>query len=349
MLQYENYVDTIGDTAHFHNGEVQDNLQAFSRAITAAALQTNASWPLVAPEMFEVLGHSTRQNSGLEALMFSPIVQAEDVPAWSTFAVEQGKHWLRQSHQLALQASTSGNLKPTDLADGFISPDIVELDDTFGKTPSQNPPFLPMWMHSPPYFNTFLINTNAGTPENFRLLELSHTLGSGVTGPILKDPRTMGRNFLPTADHEAMHAKFVDFEDRGVGEGEEQDAWSRPHGYVVAPVYANLYDTENSPIVGMVRGLVSYERYLEDLLPGKARGVTCVLKNTCGQIYTYELNGKKVCIVVSKNYTTGKYKYFSLMFLSFLHHRPPSREKEICMTENGIICIEPSCCILTKT
>jgi len=279
--------------------------------------------------------------------MFSPIVQATDVPAWSTFAVTQGNRWLRQSHQLALQATTSGNLKPTDLADGFISPDIVELDDTFGKTPSNNPPFLPMWMHSPPYFNTFLINTNVGTPETFRLLELSHNLRSGVTGPILKDPSTIGRNFLPAADHEAMHANFVDFDDRANG---EQDAWSRPHGYIVVPVYSSLYDADNSPIVGMVRGLVSYERFLADLLPGKARGVTCVLKNTCGQIYTYELNGKKVStvsMVAKTNNQDRKLLKWLLQILS--HQRPPTREKEIYTIENGIICIKPFCCIHTKT
>lgn len=61
-------------------------------------------------------------------------------------------------------------------------------------------------------------------------------------------------------------------------------------------MFAELNDP-NSEIVGLVHGTVTWDSYLLGLLPDGVSGVYCVLQDTCGGSYTYELNGAKVSYI----------------------------------------------------
>jgi len=60
-------------------------------------------------------------------------------------------------------------------------------------------------------------------------------------------------------------------------------------------VFEKLNDPK-SDMVGMLHGIVPWDRYLQNLLPNGVKGITTVLKNTCGQAYTYVLDGSEVRI-----------------------------------------------------
>jgi hypothetical protein len=71
--------------------------------------------------------------------------------------------------------------------------------------------------------------------------------------------------------------------------------YDHPHSVLIQPVFRELGDVNDlSEIVGLIQAVVPWDRYLTNLLPEGVDGITCVLKNTCSQAFTYELNGNRV-------------------------------------------------------
>jgi class 3 adenylate cyclase len=87
-------------------------------------------------------------------------------------------------------------------------------------------------------------------------------------------------------DHERYHAKFVE---SVTGES----SFDHPHSVLLQPVYARLND-DGAPMVGFIEAIVPWDRYLANLLPAGVKGICAVLKNTCGQQFTYTLQGNMV-------------------------------------------------------
>jgi hypothetical protein len=58
----------------------------------------------------------------------------------------------------------------------------------------------------------------------------------------------------------------------------------------------------SSEIVATLMALVPWDSYLAAILPEGVNGLTVVLENSCGQQFTYELNGQKVSVAVRSSY-----------------------------------------------
>ena len=67
---------------------------------------------------------------------------------------------------------------------------------------------------------------------------------------------------------------------------------TQPHGNLIQPVFSTLDTT--GEIVGYIMGIMAFDAYLINLLPDGVRGVLVVFESTCGDKYTYELNGSIV-------------------------------------------------------
>jgi hypothetical protein len=64
-----------------------------------------------------------------------------------------------------------------------------------------------------------------------------------------------------------------------------------PHGFLVEPVYSVF--EENPKLVGILIGMTAFGNLLDKLLPARAKGIVCVIEDTCGNVITYELNGRE--------------------------------------------------------
>jgi hypothetical protein len=73
---------------------------------------------------------------------------------------------------------------------------------------------------------------------------------------------------------------------------EENETFVRPDSAIFKPVYQALGDP-TSKVVGFLMGVVEWDIYLLGLLPDGVEGIYCVLKNTCGEEFTYKLRGTK--------------------------------------------------------
>lgn len=56
-------------------------------------------------------------------------------------------------------------------------------------------------------------------------------------------------------------------------------------------IFEKPHDT-TSPIVGVISNPFAWDRALLGLLPDSVYGIYTVIRNSCGQSYTYELNGR---------------------------------------------------------
>jgi hypothetical protein len=70
---------------------------------------------------------------------------------------------------------------------------------------------------------------------------------------------------------------------------EEKHLKGNPHGFLMEPVYSAF--EENPEPVGFIIGVTAFGNLLDKLLPASAKGIVCVIKDTCGNAVTYELNG----------------------------------------------------------
>lgn len=98
--------------------------------------------------------------------------------------------------------------------------------------------------------------------------------------------RSLSGVSITEADHERFHAKYVE---TGAG----KDAFDHPHATMVVPIFDKFTREDDADIVGIIAAVVAFDRYLGNLLPDGISGIYVVLKNSCGQTYSYVLNGPK--------------------------------------------------------
>ena len=72
-----------------------------------------------------------------------------------------------------------------------------------------------------------------------------------------------------------------------------EDVSDHPHSFLVSPVFDELGNPK-AELKGLLQSVVDWDRYLINLLPEGVNGVVCILKNSCGQAFTYILNGNQV-------------------------------------------------------
>jgi hypothetical protein len=260
-----------------------------SNSITAESKASGTEFPFVTVPTFETLGDAARRLSGIEVLTFTPIVTLAQIPFWLNYAFSE-QSWIETSRQEAL-SSGEGTVQATDYLPGDITPIIYDVGPE-GVVPSQGEgPFLPFWQTSPPPFSPSVINYNVlDQPWMNPLFDSIKIIREAIFSGV-EDFSGLSETAFKPEDHEAYHTSLVDW----VKEG-SNSTYDHPHSLIMQPVFKTLND-DSSEIVGFVNGVVPWDRYLIDLLPEGVKGITCVLKNSCGQSFTYALNANEVSVL----------------------------------------------------
>jgi hypothetical protein len=97
-----------------------------------------------------------------------------------------------------------------------------------------------------------------------------------------------------TDTHVTYHEQFL------VNKLNVATALETPHAFLVEPVFQKVGDP-TALVVGYLQALVPFDRFLWNVLPQGVHGVYVVLKNSCGEVETYVLNGNKVCLKREEN------------------------------------------------
>jgi hypothetical protein len=284
---YESLTNTIGDAEKVHKYNLISTMKSFSNIVSAAATAKNNSFPFVTIPIFEVLAESALQQSQSELLMFTPKVEVDEVTRWQEYATAN-EGWYEESKQLAI-SSSEGRVVQSDFAAGsplpFIYNTIVDEDGNSTPGPPRNPPFYPIWQVSPPPFSPFLMKANiGGVPEFLSSLEAADMAKEGVMGHTFFSDQYGLTGLSSKADgSEGLSDKFM----------LSKPAGSRPHAFFTQPIFHDIYD-DTSEVVGYINALVPWDIYFANLLPEGAKVFACVVSNTCGQNFTYFLEGNNV-------------------------------------------------------
>jgi hypothetical protein len=272
----------------------------------------NSTFPFVRVPWFEVAASQYRELSGVEIITWNPLVQANQLSQWATyFQNELG--WYNESTALVRSSSTHSaehehedekeegsehddhEDEGSEFEENSTARDFIWHGDwNSGGTivESAGPgPFAPIWHCSPPpysvsFLNFDILSMNAVSQIKSSLNGSHNGQFSAVDLTIAVLPDTFSKE--GSEEHEEFHHKYI------IHTGMDEES---PHSIFVQPVYEGLGSDSSSSsgkMVGFLMALVSWDLFVGNLLPDGVHGMTAILKNTCNQSYTYELDGSKV-------------------------------------------------------
>jgi hypothetical protein len=159
-------------------------------------------------------------------------------------------------------------------------------------------------MQSPPPFHASMaINANLLSLGNPQFFGAGTGAREGIFSKVI-DMTVLLDIAIQQENHERFHESLVKDQTRYTN-----NAYQHPHAIYLEPIFEFIHNNnpptnndidaseEMNPVVGLLLSVVPWDRFLIDLLPVGAPHLTCVLSNTCGQSYTYKLEGNLVCTV----------------------------------------------------
>ncbi len=255
-MQYTFFAATIRNSVESHVHDVFNSGTMVAGQITKAATEKGEKFPFVTVDLFEVVGRQAREMSGVDEMMWCPMVDVGEYDAWTNYSTEN-LGWLDQSIALyAIEPGhslTQGDFQRTDTNYSISNP-------VPGTSISQGP-WSPIWQISPPPTTSHVINVDMLAYETKILVEAIGTFRTGLMSKVIATP---GQENVP------------------------------PRCVVVHPIFESLFHKDTAEIVGHVYSMFLWEAYLVNLLPEGVSGITAVLTNNCGQSFTYSLNGTSV-------------------------------------------------------
>jgi hypothetical protein len=290
----------------FHVAGLTDALQAQANWLTSEAAERNQTFPYVTIGSFEVEGFSIRTSSKVQGVVFTPLVDSSTVAAWNDYSVnEQG--WIEKSRDTF---ETSPEFLSDSFVQGDMPPYVYSLSENGSSVPTTlvgTDPLAPWWQMSPPPYDP-ATNLNFDTLSNQdikTLYDAMETSREAVFGPVA-DVSYFDDSFARTVDDQPHNDGDRIYGDSSYKSGNDghhhrrtvsEEKKNRPRSILMQPVYKELYNNE-SPIVGMLHAVVTWDSYMVNLLPRGIEGIQVVLANDCGQAYTYELDGPDVRVII---------------------------------------------------
>ncbi|KAG7352534.1 family 3 adenylate cyclase [Nitzschia inconspicua] len=292
----------IALTSYALSSSVEDQLMSHS----------NYLWPYVTLPDWDLRAENVRDMGELLSISLSPVVTAEQRPEWQNYTQENLK-WLwetqeRQSHDRTRPRKLqrigslpnvnsivqSNGKNDTDdvewvVQNGqYVSKDIYRPQPSgvgFAVESAQNSPFLPMWTQAPAV--SALINLNI-----FSLAAFGTAAAEAVgTGEV-----TLSQVYDLAAAGPAQRALLTDYFTLLLRDNNEGSNTTRYDGGPVATLSFPVFDSfdVSQGLVAILMSVIQFQQYFNNVLPGESGAVMAVVSNTCGDVFSYEIDGEVV-------------------------------------------------------
>ncbi|CAJ1936439.1 unnamed protein product [Cylindrotheca closterium] len=288
---FRQHVSAVAEGTNFHAKSMIGYMESMAETITSYSAASGAQWPLVTVPNFVRRGQRTMDEARLDMVAFSPIVDAKHLGNWSGFVASKSVGSLYEDE------SKEGN--------GFPNPDIFEFgsDDISSGAIS----FVPFWMSSPMPYNVSVVNLNLLSKETYNKAFQSMKVSEQT---VLSELYTSSKNegMFILKEHVFPPSYFdgkVVENDFGIplntdGNTEEADGEEVidqiPHSIIMTPVFDN-FDLDRRSMVGVVYSVIPWDKFFINLLPDDVNGIIAVLKDTCGNRYSFVINGKTAAYI----------------------------------------------------
>jgi hypothetical protein len=256
-------------------------LTIMADTVSAVGKSDNRSFPWVIIPLYELTAGHVRELSNVERIVWSPMVKPNERQEWSSFVAKDELNAYQESKELVQDGvlydyDTNSTMRTMVWrGDRTMQGKIHEasLDKvTFPIVQCSPPPYSPLFFNYDKLSDAYIVD----------MLDTLRLTRSGLMSAFRSELANPPDSFAPLAVQEKFHEQFATAATTG-----------GPHSLFVQPVFDDVHD-ETSDMVGLLNSVVSWDTFLSNLLPDDVRGITAVLTSTCGQSYTYELNGRKV-------------------------------------------------------
>lgn len=183
--------------------------------------------------------------------------------------VTRGQQYLNQlSLSRQEKENTSGNK-------GKIYPNIQNNNGN----DEINGPWPVLWQYSPVVADRSMINFNLFSSKNF----------AKETSALL-DHRQATVSYTYDFENGGNLTRYEDFTNELLKKKLSGYKTGEPIGYIYYPVFDNF--EHNSSTVAIISALVDWKSYFEHILPEGVNGMICVVENTAGQAFTFQIDGR---------------------------------------------------------
>mmetsp|Transcript_6696 Transcript_6696/g.18744 ORF Transcript_6696/g.18744 Transcript_6696/m.18744 type:complete len:1206 (-) Transcript_6696:178-3795(-) len=280
--QFRDFAYEVTTVAHAEAVNVFGLVESLALAVSSFAIHQETELPNILVPHFEEKGKHNNALSKALQVSIVPIVSMDKIASWESFSVaNQG--WVQE-----------GVNQTPHLHEDFLGADLkvppintnvhhfVDAEDPkSGSVPVESPSvdFGPgghgvVWQQSPAPHDPSIINFDI----------LSHPVFARVY-------HGMWETKLPVMS-EVTDLSFL-------YEGAVKDDITHPHSFLMHPIFPTMDEDEYENVEpwGFIVAAIPWDAYFTNLLPESINGITVVLHNTCGEHYTYRLNGPEAVFV----------------------------------------------------
>jgi hypothetical protein len=267
--QFQNYANQIIAVSQSNAISSFETIESFAVSISSYASDTNKVWPFVTVPDFAARADRIATQVHASRFAFAPIVESQQLGAWYNYSDGNRAETFRDDVEyLGLNKTISS----AEALYARTAPRLFALN--FSNLSNPRPdwnigagPWAPFWQGYPipaqPITNYDLISGENTGP--------SYYVTAATLAPTL--------NFVINPD--ATNEEEFNYVSESV---------------LVQPIFEkviNKYDEdiENKKMVGFVWVVINWIFYFTNLLPDSANGVILVLKSSCNDTITYQING----------------------------------------------------------
>lgn len=257
-------------------------MEQLSSSISATTnLTKKTTFPYTTVPAFEISAGYVDGMGGIMVTALSPLVKGEEQKHWEEYSMEN-QEWLKESeylrevhphHTNALYGTYQDHeqdrrrLAPEP---SLISPEVWRWENEM-KVPDTTSPgelLAPLWQISPASAPTVNVNlfSDGVVTETYNAMVKTRT---SVMSPAVQ---------------------IGDLFDFAFGD-DEKDRKDHPHMYLMEPVFSGV-SHDDTEIVALLIAMSSFGNLLDRILPEGANGILAVIKDSCGNIASYEINGQ---------------------------------------------------------
>ena len=306
-LQFHAYSVELTALVHSETQAIYLAMENFGVTVTSFVMdEEEDSWPFVTIPHFEMRGDLNNKLSMALLLAMSPIVPLLEREAWEDYATaNQG--WIQEGLLSDPKKDYHNGRLEAMSAPGYELENISYPIWHYGLNGEHVPergrgPYLPVWQMAPAPFNSSIVNYNL----------LDH--------PVFERAfQGMEETDLPMLS-EVMDLSFL-------YEGALHDDATHPHSFLLYPIHEHFEDVVLSeananPLLASLTAVLAWDKFFVHLLPEEVYGMVVVVKDTCGDVFTYQIDGAEATFLGEGDHHNPKYKDMVEVtkFISWISH-----------------------------
>ena len=295
----------MGDSAAGARRDLRQAYRQFADTITATAESAGASWPLYIMPLYQQYAQDFLTQSRTELISLRNLVRPHEVEAWNNFTAAHYPQVLEEAHLLKF-----GNFDRLNPDPAKFTPYLWQRTKEGPIPDIERDYYFPTLTTSPPARDYSSFQWNLGShPSYTAIVEAILTLKNETLVTAVGPYVGPGKTFLVDEEHALMHDPLP--------EGETE----HPHSFFFHPVRASIHDPD-AEVVALLGGGTAWDQGLRGLLPEGVSGILAVMYSSCGDLFTYEINGPKAVYLGMGDKHDPKYDYMVLDVDLAFHSHP---------------------------